>query len=66
MVKIAHKISLYATGLEIHPEDFQRRFGRLPRDHTEFTEFCRLCEKDLLSGHIDWDIVFECTREAMG
>lgn len=31
----------------------------------EFDDWARLCEKGLRNGHVDWDIVYECARDAM-
>lgn len=45
--------------------DFEMSMGRAPRDDDEFEEWAYLCEKGLLNGHIDWDILFVCAREAM-
>lgn len=45
--------------------DFERSMGRKPRDQAEFDEWARLAEKGLLNGHIDWDILYECTCDAM-
>ncbi len=46
--------------------DFERSMGRKPKNLDEFDAWALLCEKGLRNGHIDWDIVFECAREAMG
>ena len=46
-------------------DDFEMSMGRKPRDKDEFEEWARLCEKGLCNGHIDWDIIYECAREAM-
>ena len=45
--------------------DFEFSMGRKPASDEEFEEWARLCEKGLRNGHIDWDIVFECAREAL-
>ncbi|HEX41451.1 MAG TPA: hypothetical protein ENN81_05255 [Phycisphaerales bacterium] len=45
--------------------DFEASMHRKPRDQAEFDEWARLAEKGLLNGHIDWDIIYECTAEAM-
>jgi len=39
--------------------------GRKPKDQEEFEEWAELAEKGLLNGHIDWDIIYECTCNAM-
>ena len=46
-------------------EDFERVFCRKPKHKNEFEEFCILSEKGLTGGHIDWDIVFSCAKDAM-
>ena len=46
--------------------DFEASIARKPRDQGEFDEWARLCEKGLCNGHIDWDIIYECARDAMG
>ena len=51
--------------IELCEGDFQMSMGRKPRDQAEFDEWACLAEKGLLNGHIDWDIIHECTREAM-
>jgi len=45
--------------------DFVESMGRMPRDQQEFNTWARLAEKGLLNGHIDWSIIYECTKEAM-
>jgi len=45
--------------------DFEMSMGRKPCGDEEFEEWARLCEKGLLNGHIDWDILFECAKDAM-
>ena len=46
--------------------DFEVSMRRKPRNQEEFDDWARLCEKGLCNGHIDWDIVYECARDAMG
>ena len=45
--------------------DFEMSMRRRPRDDEEFDEWAYLCEKGLLNGHIDWDILYACARDAM-
>jgi len=45
--------------------DFEMSMGRKPRGDEEFEEWAYLCEKGLLNGHIDWDILYACAKEAM-
>ncbi len=51
--------------LIIDPVDFKNTFGREPKDVNEFEEFCYYCEKGLKNGHIDWDIILQCAKEAV-
>ncbi|MFH1110743.1 MAG: hypothetical protein V1790_16335 [Planctomycetota bacterium] len=55
----------YPITLTLCEGDFEMSMGRLPRDDEEFDEWAHLCEKGLLNGHIDWDILYECVKEAM-
>ena len=45
---------------------FELSIGRKPRDEDEFEKWALLLEKGLLNGHIDWDILYGCTRDAIG
>jgi len=51
--------------IELSEEEFEMSMGRKPRDQDEFDDWARLAEKGLLNGHIDWDILYECTCGAM-
>jgi hypothetical protein len=51
--------------IELSEADFEESMGRKPRDQDEFDEWAMLAEKGLLNGHIDWDIIYECTHDAM-
>jgi len=42
-------------------EEFEMSIGRKPKNQEEFDEWARLAEKGLLNGHIDWDILYDCT-----
>ena len=55
----------YTITLTLCDGDFEMSMGRMPRDDEEFEEWAYLLEKGLLNGHIDWDILYECVREAM-
>jgi hypothetical protein len=59
------KIKDYKIVIELSEEEFELSMGRNPRDQDEFDEWARLAEKGLLNGHIDWDILYECTCDAM-
>jgi hypothetical protein len=56
----------YKIEFAIAVEDFEHVFCRKPKSENEFEEFCRLSEKGLTGGHIDWDIVFSCIKDVMG
>jgi len=55
----------YKIEFVISEEDFEHTFARKPKSVKEFEEFCYFCEKGLMNGHIDWDIIFSCAKEAM-
>jgi hypothetical protein len=55
----------YTITLTLCDGDFEMSMGRKPRGEEEFEEWVYLCEKGLLNGHIDWDILYACAREAM-
>ena len=46
--------------------DFETSMRRKPKSQEEFDDWAHLCEKGLCNGHIDWDIAYECIRDAMG
>ena len=45
--------------------DFIESMGRVPKDQSEFDTWAQLAEKGLLNGHIDWNIIYKCTKDAM-
>lgn len=45
--------------------DFTASMSREPKDRAEFYKWANLAEKGLLNGHIDWGIIYECTKEAI-
>lgn len=55
-----HKITIILTD-----GDFIESMGREPKDQAEFNRWAELAEKGLLNGHIDWSIIYECTKDAM-
>lgn len=55
----------YKIEFEICLEDFEKTLGRKAENDDEFHEFCRYCERGLYNGHIIWDIVFDCAKDAM-
>ena len=52
--------------LTLSAGDFEQSMGRKPKSQDEFDDWAYLAEKGLLNGHIDWDIIYECTRDAVG
>lgn len=60
------EVKSYEIKLELSAGDFQQSMGRRPKTQEEFDDWARLAEKGLLNGHIDWNIIYECTRDAMG
>ena len=63
--KTSGEIRDYTIILHICPEEFELSMGRKPKSQAEFDEWAALAEKGLLNGHIDWDILYECTCDAM-
>ena len=59
------QIKDYRIVIEFCEQEFELSMGRKPNDQQEFDEWARLAEKGLLNGHIDWDILYECTCDAM-
>ena len=59
------QIKDYQIVIELCEQEFELSMGRKPKDQREFDEWARLAEKGLLNGHIDWDILYECTCDAM-
>ena len=59
------RIVSYAIVLHLCPEEFELSMGRKPSSQAEFDRWSVLAEKGLLNGHIDWDILYECTCDAM-
>jgi hypothetical protein len=51
--------------IELCEGDFERSMGRKPRGQEEFEEWARLAQKGLMNGPIDWDILHECTCDAL-
>ncbi len=58
-------ITDYRVIIELCEEEFELSMGRKPRDQDEFDDRARLAERGLMNGHIDWDILYECTCDAM-
>jgi len=63
--KASGRIREHRIILQICPEEFELSMGRKPKSQAEFDRWAALAEKGLLSGHIDWDILYDCTCEAM-
>jgi hypothetical protein len=51
--------------IQLSVEDFKMSMGRKPVDQDEFDAWARLLRKGLVHGHIDWDMLYACTRDAM-
>ena len=60
------EIKEYQIVLTFCVGDFGQSMGREPKGQEEFDEWAYLAEKGLLNGHIDWDTLYECTKDAMG
>lgn len=58
------KEKLHTIPITIGVKDFVYAFGRKPKNMDKFETFCRYCEKGI-HAQIDWDILVECTKEAM-
>jgi hypothetical protein len=55
----------YRIVIELCEEEFELSMDRKPRDQEEFDDWAQLAEKGLMNGHIDWDLLYECTCDAM-
>jgi len=55
----------YEISITLSLGDFIESMGREPKNQAEFIEWAVLAEKGLLNGHIDWSIIYECTKDAM-
>ena len=62
---MGEKIRECQITLTFCPDEFEISMGRKPKSQAEFDEWAMLAEKGLLNGHIDWDILYECTCDAM-
>ena len=59
------KIDDHKITITLCEGDCEQSMGREPKDREEFDKWAGLAEKGLLNGHIDWDIIYECTKDAM-
>ena len=59
------RVKDYEISIALSEGDFIESMGRIPSDQQEFDTWAELAEKGLLNGHIDWSIIYECTRDAM-
>jgi len=59
------KIEGYEICITLLEGDFIESMKRIPKGQAEFNQWAEHAEKGLMSGHIDWNIIYECTREAM-
>ena len=55
----------YIITINLSEGDFIESVGRMPNNQDEFNEWAKLAEKGLLNGHIDWNVIYECTKDAM-
>ena len=55
----------YTITITLSDGDFVESMGRMPENQEEFEQWAVLAEKGLLNGHIDWNIIYECTKEPM-
>jgi hypothetical protein len=63
--KDSERIRDHRIILHICPEEFELSMGRRPKSQAESDQWAALVEKGLLNGHIDWDILYDCTCDAM-
>jgi hypothetical protein len=63
--KTSDEIRDYRMILNFCPEEFELSMGRRPKSQAEFDQWAALAEKGLFNGHIDWDILYDCTCDAM-
>jgi hypothetical protein len=59
------KVDDYRISIVLCEGDFERSMGRKTKGQEEFNEWAALAEKGILNGHVDWDIICECTKDAM-
>ena len=53
----------YTITHTLDQDDFFRSIGRYPNNEEEFDRWGALAERGLKQGHIDWDIIFQCTSD---
>ena len=51
--------------ITLNDGDFIESMDREPETQSEFNTWAQLAEKGLLNGHIDWGIIYKCTKDAM-
>jgi len=59
------KIKDWRIRIELCEGDFERSMGRRPRIRVNSMSGRAWLRKGLLNGHIDWDILYECSCDAM-
>ncbi len=59
-------IRSYRIKLTLEESDFEMSMGRKPKSQNEFEEWAYLFENSLRNEHIDWNILCERTRKALG
>jgi len=62
---MSEPIKDYQVVIQLSVEDFEMSMGRKPVDQDEFDAWARLLRKGLVNGHIDWDMLYACTRDVM-
>lgn len=50
---------------ELNQADFFVAMKRYPKDNGEFDDFVHYIKKGM-EAQLDWDILYDCTRDAMG
>jgi len=51
--------------ITLNDGDFIESMDREPETQSEFNTWAQLAEKGLLNGHIDWGIIYKCTKDTM-
>jgi len=62
---MSEEIKDYQIVIQLSVEDFKASMGRRPMDQREFDTWARLLREKLVNGHIDWHVVYTCTRDAL-
>ena len=62
---MSEPIKDYEIVIQLSAGEFELSMGRKPIDQDEFDAWARLVEKGPVHSHIDWDVLYACTRDAM-